>query len=74
MLFIEEVTLAMSNFFKGKKCEICGKQATRAHFGRLLCDSEECLCQARETRECIGKTMKKPEGTIGLDELMGKKK
>jgi len=64
----------MSDFFRGKKCEICGKPATRGHFGRLLCDSDRCLCEARETRECIGKTMKKPEGTIGLDELVGKKK
>ncbi len=59
----------MSDFFKGKKCEICGKPATRAHFGRLLCDSNECLCEARETKECIGKTMK-PGGTVSAQDLM----
>lgn len=63
----------MSDFFKGKKCSVCGKPATRAHFGRLLCDSPECLCEARETRECVGKTMK-PGGPVSADELLGKKK
>jgi hypothetical protein len=65
----------MSDFFKGKKCSICGKPATRAHFGLILCDSEECLCQARDTKECVGKTMKPPAGTIRLDDLIksGKK-
>ncbi len=64
----------MSDFFKGKKCEICGKLATRAHFGRLLCDSNECLCEARETKECIGKTMEPPKGTVRLDDLVKGKK
>lgn len=59
----------MSDFFKGKKCELCGKPATRGHFGRLLCDSEECLCKARDTKECIGKTMK-PGGTVSPQDLM----
>lgn len=64
----------MSDFFRGKKCEICGKPATRGHFGRLLCDSNECLSQARETRECIGKTLN-PAGAVSKDELLkGKKK
>jgi hypothetical protein len=62
----------MSDFFRNKKCEICGKPATRGHFGRLLCGSDECLCQARETKECIGKTMK--PGPVSKDELLGKKK
>ena len=64
----------MSDFFRGRKCEICGKPATRGHFGRFLCDSEECLCKARDTKECIGKTMKPPGGAIGLDDLLNKKK
>jgi len=47
-------------FFKGKKCGICGKDATKAMFGRYLCDSEECYWEAREARssECAGKTMR----------------
>ncbi|WP_230741286.1 hypothetical protein [Methanooceanicella nereidis] len=49
----------MSDFYKGKKCAICGKDATRAHFGRFLCDSRECMDTARETRECVGKTLTK---------------
>ncbi len=64
--------LAMSDFFRGKKCELCGSRATRGHFGRLLCDSEKCLSEARETRECIGKTM--TSGPVSRDELLGKKK
>jgi hypothetical protein len=63
----------MSDFFQGKKCELCGKPATCAHFGRFLCDDRKCMDSARETRECAGKTMKKPEGTVGLDELMKKR-
>jgi hypothetical protein len=50
---------AMSDFYKGRKCDICGKDATRAHFGRFLCDSDKCLSEARETKECIGKSIKK---------------
>lgn len=48
----------VSDFFKGKKCGICGKDATRALFGHYLCDSEECCWKARDARECIGKKMK----------------
>lgn len=50
----------VSDFFKGKKCGICGKDATKAMFGRYLCDSEDCYWKAREARsqECAGKTMK----------------
>lgn len=50
--------LMASDFFRGKKCGICGKEATRALFGRYLCDGEKCYWEARESRECIGKTMK----------------
>lgn len=64
--------LAMSDFFRGKKCEICGKPATRGHFGRLLCDSDECLCKARDTKECIGKSM--TPGPVSKDDLLGRKK
>jgi hypothetical protein len=64
----------MSDFFKGRKCHICGKPATRSHFGVVLCDSEECLSSARDTRECIGKTMKPPSGTVPLDDLIKKMK
>ena len=48
----------VSDFFKGKKCGICGKDATKAMFGRYLCDAEECYWKARSSRECIGKSMK----------------
>jgi hypothetical protein len=41
-------------------------------FGRLRCDSDKCLCEARETRECIGKTM--TPGPVSADEPPGKKK
>jgi len=51
----------MSDFLKGKKCELCGKDATKAMFGRLLCDDEECYWKARNSRECAGKTMKNSE-------------
>ncbi len=61
----------MSDFFKGKKCSICGKDATRAHFGRLLCDSKECLDEARETKDCVGKTIKQ-EPVSGADLLKKK--
>lgn len=64
----------MSDFFKGRKCAVCGKPATRGHFGLFLCDSEECLCQARDSKECAGKTMKPPRGTIRLDDLLKNKK
>ena len=52
--------MMVSDFFKGKKCNICGKDATNATFGRYLCDSRECYDKAREARsnECAGKTMK----------------
>lgn len=50
----------MSDFFTGKKCSICGKDATRAHYGRLLCDSDKCIEEARDTKECVGKTFTKP--------------
>ena len=59
----------MGDFFKGKKCSICGRPATRAHFGRLLCDSKECLDAARDSRECIGKTM----GPVSGKDLLKKK-
>ena len=63
----------MSDFFRGKKCEFCGRPAARAHFGRILCaDSEECLSKARDTRECIGKTL--GPGPVSKDDLLGKKK
>ena len=62
----------MSDFFRGRKCEICGKPATRGLFGLFLCDSEECLCKARDSRECVGKTLK--PGPVSKDELLGKKK
>lgn len=54
----------MSDFFRDKKCSVCGKPATRGHFGRILCGSEECLRSARDTKECVGKTMK-PAGPVG---------
>jgi hypothetical protein len=60
--------MAMSDFYRGKKCHICGKPATRGHFGVVLCDSEKCLCEARDTRECIGKTMK--PGPVSVDDLL----
>jgi hypothetical protein len=62
----------MSNFFREKKCQVCGKPATRAHFGRLLCDSDECLGEARENKECVGKTIN--PHPVSADELLGKKK
>ena len=62
----------MSDFFKGRKCSICGKDATRAHFGRFLCDSNECIDQARETRDCAGKTIKQ-QGTVSGSDLLKKK-
>jgi hypothetical protein len=62
----------MSDFFRGKKCHICGKPATCGHFGLILCDSDECLREARDTKECIGKTLK-PAGPVSKDELLGKK-
>ena len=54
------VCMMVSDFFKGKKCGICGKDATNATFGRYLCDSKECFWKARDARsnECAGKTMK----------------
>lgn len=58
----------MSDFFKGKKCSVCGKPATRGHFGLILCDSEECLCTARDTKECVGKTLK--PGPVSAKDLM----
>lgn len=63
----------MSDFFKGKKCAVCGKDATCAHFGRFLCGSKECMDEARETKDCVGKTMEPPKGTVRLDELTKKK-
>jgi len=61
----------MSDFFKGKKCSICGKDATCAHFGRYLCDSKACSDEARETRECAGKTIN--SGPVTADDLMNRK-
>ena len=61
----------MGDFFRGRKCEICGKPATCAYFGRFLCGSDECLDKARDNRECIGKTM--GPGPVSKDQLLGKK-
>lgn len=60
----------MSDFFRGKKCSICGKDATCAHFGKFLCGSDDCMANARESRECAGKTMK--PGPVSGNELMKK--
>ena len=61
----------MSDFFKGKKCSICGNDATCAHFGRFLCDSKACIDEARETKDCVGKTIK--SGPVSADDLLKKK-
>ena len=61
----------MSDFFKGKKCSICGKDATCAHFGRFLCGSKACADEARESKECIGKTMS-PQGPVSAKDLLRK--
>jgi hypothetical protein len=62
----------MSDFFRNRKCSVCGRPATRAHFGLFLCDSEECLCTARDTKECAGKTM--GPGPVSAKDLMKKGK
>ena len=36
--------------FKDRKCEICGKPATRFLFATFLCDDEEHVQAAREQR------------------------
>lgn len=51
----------VSDFFKGKKCGICGKDATMAMFGQYLCGEMGCYLKARSSRECIGKSMKHDE-------------
>jgi hypothetical protein len=36
--------------FKGEKCEICGSQAENFLFAAFVCESEECIEEARERR------------------------
>jgi len=45
--------------FKGRKCEICGKPATRYLFATFLCDDEDHISKAREQRGGPGGHQKK---------------
>jgi hypothetical protein len=61
----------MSDFFRDRKCSVCGKPATCGYFGLFLCDSDECLRTARDTRECEGKTM--GPGPVSAKDLLKKR-
>ena len=38
------------DFLTDKKCEFCGSPATRVNFARLLCDKDECMDKAYDSR------------------------
>ena len=54
--------------FKGRKCEICGKPATRYLFAMFLCDDEEHIQMAREQRGGPGGHQKNKLFEWGKDE------
>ena len=47
----------VSEFLRDKRCEFCDGEAKTVLFGRILCESDECLEKARESHVCIGKSL-----------------
>ena len=40
----------MADWIESEKCQFCGKQAKQYAFAAFVCESEECVDQAREER------------------------
>ncbi len=38
------------SIFEGERCEICGKPAKHYLFASFICESEECIQEARKRR------------------------
>jgi len=53
--------MSVNEFLRDKKCEFCGADARTVLFGRILCESDDCIEKARLNHVCMGKTLKESD-------------
>ena len=53
--------MSVSEFLKDKKCAYCNADAKTVLFGRILCESDDCIEKARLDHVCVGKMLKESD-------------
>lgn len=53
--------MSVSEFLKDKKCEFCKADAKTVLFGKILCESDDCIEQARLNHVCVGKMLRESD-------------